>query len=170
MTLGQLISNAALLAFIGGGVAVTANLFWNFRSAKAARKVPFLQRQLELSFEASQTVAILATTTSPETWEKARERFWQLFYGPLAIIEDVAVKEKMEQCSALIPLSGLPASLPLTLLQQPSLALSHDIRKLLLKTWDIRSLVPELEGYESVAEITQRTFHEELKRQNEKRR
>ncbi len=167
--MGQLISNAALLAFMGGGIAVTANLFWNFRSAKAARKIPFLQRQLELSFEASQTVAILATTTSPETWEKARERFWQLYYGPLAIIEDVAVKKTMIQCRAFVPETGLPASLPLTLLQQPSLDLSHDIRRLLLKTWDIKSLEPDLEGYESVAEITRRTYFEELKRQTEKR-
>jgi hypothetical protein len=50
---------------------------------------PVRENQLQLYVQASAAAASLATipTDDPE-WKKARERFLQLFYGPLAIVEN----------------------------------------------------------------------------------
>jgi hypothetical protein len=41
-----------------------------------------------MTFEASDTVARLATEIDPIKWEKARLTFWRLYWGTLAIVED----------------------------------------------------------------------------------
>jgi hypothetical protein len=51
-----------------------------------ARK-PYLKQQMELCINASESAAVLASTHDYAMWEKARERFWVLYWRPLSIVE-----------------------------------------------------------------------------------
>jgi hypothetical protein len=67
-------------------LATVAVGIWQFTTEQAqTNKAPFLKKQLELCFLASETAARLATETDPATWEKDRQTFWQLYWGNLAI-------------------------------------------------------------------------------------
>jgi hypothetical protein len=68
-----------------------------------AKRQPFLEKQLELAFEASATASRLATVADPADWEKARLHFWLLYWGPLSIIENPAVEGKMIEFGKLVP-------------------------------------------------------------------
>jgi len=56
---------------------------------------PFLDRQLKLYKEATQVTAAIATTTDPVERAKATSRFWALYYGELALVEDRYVEAAM---------------------------------------------------------------------------
>ena len=47
---------------------------------------PFLETQTDRCFAAAENAARLATTVDEEIWKKAREEFWMLYWGPLAIV------------------------------------------------------------------------------------
>ncbi|MBL29536.1 MAG: hypothetical protein CMM50_18555 [Rhodospirillaceae bacterium] len=124
-------------------IAVGGWQFW--LKVDQANKEPFLRKQLELAFEASEVAAQLATTTDPETWEEARQGFWKLYWGPLAIVEDRDVEAAMVRFSKVIP--DEPAAqitLPVDKLRVPSLELAHATRDLILESWNVK-LAP-LEG------------------------
>ncbi|MDW9414239.1 hypothetical protein GOB15_07165 [Sinorhizobium meliloti] len=50
-----------------------------------ANREPFLKKQLELEFEVSDTVAVLASTADANRREKARSDIWRLYWGQLSI-------------------------------------------------------------------------------------
>lgn len=62
-------------------------------------KKPLWEKQLEVYLEATKATATLATFIrekegeSQKEWEKARIRFWQLYYGELAVVEDKKVSQ-----------------------------------------------------------------------------
>lgn len=56
---------------------------------------PFLERQMALCFEAAATASTLATTADNAKWDKANGRFWELYWGELALVENRAVANKM---------------------------------------------------------------------------
>jgi hypothetical protein len=55
---------------------------------------PFWEAQLELYRQASQTAATIATTENDELRKRAEADFQVLYWGPLAAVEDVGIKEK----------------------------------------------------------------------------
>jgi hypothetical protein len=132
---------AAFVALLG----VLVGLYWNFRSARAARKQPFLLKQLDLCHDASLAAARLASLRDRDQWLDARQRFWELFYGPLSIVEDGQVKTAMEafgrELAALNEMPPLPASS----LEQPSYRLARAMRVLILNSWSITGLARVLE-------------------------
>lgn len=77
---------------------------------------PFLERQLKLYTEASEVAARIATGTSGVIDEfeirKAIARFWQLYYGELALVENMEVEDAMVQLDDAIN-NGLGQSEPL---------------------------------------------------------
>ena len=88
-----------LLSLVTIGVGI-----WQFADKTAqANREPFLTRQLELCFEASDAGATLATETDPVLWEKARKSFWRLYWGPLSVVEDSAVEGAMVKLGRLVP-------------------------------------------------------------------
>jgi hypothetical protein len=137
---------AALIAFFGVIAATLVNLYWNFRSAKSTRKLPFLQKQLELCFEASAIASKLATTEDRAEWNSAHSRFLELFFGPLVIVEDDEVASAMVTFRNALVAGKKKASLPREDLQFPSLDLSAALRKLLLSSWKIQDLNEVLEA------------------------
>jgi hypothetical protein len=75
---------------------------WQFTVQQGqANRQPFLQKQLDLAFLASETTIKLATLTDPADWEKARLYFWISYWGPLSVVEDPKVE------SAMVPLGHL---------------------------------------------------------------
>jgi hypothetical protein len=99
---------------------------------------PFLQKQLELSFEATDVASRLAIETNPIEWEKSRFDFWRLYWGILGIVEDQSVAEAMIDLGKTIPVTPVTsAELPMTSLKGQALALAHAARDLMRKSWDV---------------------------------
>jgi len=130
---------AALIAFVAAVIATSTGLYWNFRNAKAARKLPFLTKQLEYCFEASELAARLAVCEVEAEWKVAKSRFFELFFGPLAIVEDDDVARAMMRFGLALG-ANEGAFPPNAKLNGPALDLSAQIRKLLLRSWEIRDL------------------------------
>jgi hypothetical protein len=103
----------ATVAIVAGGIWGV----WQYREEgekqRAAQRFeaakPFKQRQQDLCFEASDSASALAIATDAEHVAKALERFWQLYYGSLRIVEDTgpdSVADSMVKFGNL--LQGLP--------------------------------------------------------------
>lgn len=120
------------LAALGVGV-------WQFlQQQQQKNKEPFLQKQLETCFRASEAAANLAIETDPVEWEKARVVFWRLYWGPLSIVEDRAVEGAMVELGKLVPPQPVNApKLPMSSLGVPSYELAHAMRGLILKSWNV---------------------------------
>lgn len=56
---------------------------------------PLWEKTLALHFEASAAAATISRTKDPAIRKKAEETFWQLYQGPLAIVEDTDVSTAM---------------------------------------------------------------------------
>ena len=70
----------------------------NLRLAESRRieaTKPFLERQLKLYTEATQVAGVLATSSDANAIAKATERFWQLYWGELALVENREVEGAM---------------------------------------------------------------------------
>lgn len=116
------------------------------RTAELEARRPFLEKQMELCFQASEAAATLATTTDVDSWEEARATFWMLYWGPLSIVEQPLkaggagpVESQMVEIGD--ALSALPADpeLPARKLEQPSYQLAHKCRDLIFDSWDIET-------------------------------
>ncbi|HXG23739.1 MAG TPA: hypothetical protein VNJ09_04220 [Chthonomonadales bacterium] len=119
-------------------------------TARKERQQPFLQKQLELYFEASQTTAVLATSHDKTAWAKAYNRFWELYWGNLSIVEspyrqkeERAVEQKMVDYGGILKETGGDMS-KLTeeqrnQLEQASLSLAHACRDDIQETWNFTS-------------------------------
>lgn len=51
---------------------------------------PFWEAQFKLYLRASEAAALVATSDNEETRFKAEREFWVLYYGPLAMVEDIS--------------------------------------------------------------------------------
>jgi len=107
-----------------------------------ANRRPFLEQQLAICVEASDTAARLATETDPKEWERARGAFWRLYWGRLALVEDREVESAMIDFGRQLSAKG--ATLPRDDLQNPSIELAHSARNLILRSWDVK--LPPLAG------------------------
>lgn len=102
------------------------------RKLEATR--PFLERQLKLYPEASQVAAVLATSTDAAERSVASKRFWQLYWGELALVENQEVEAAMVAFG-----KGLKGEAPLSELQDLSLQLAHACRRSLDRSWGINA-------------------------------
>src|SRR3954451_14136103 len=85
------LSVSVILPWILSIITVAVGL-WQFTAQEEHRnKEAFLKSQLDLCFKATESAASLATETDPAEWEKARKEFWQLYWGPLSVVEDPKV-------------------------------------------------------------------------------
>ena len=96
---------------------------------------PFWDAQLKLYQRASEAAAVIATSKSADAVARAENDFWTLYWGPLAIVEDVGVEKQpvaeVEQAMvqfgrSLLDRGWNPSR---TELQGRSLALAHAMRK-----------------------------------------
>ena len=114
-------------------------------SSQTARR-PFLEEQTKLCFQASETVARIATTDDPVKWKTAYDDFWMLYWGPLAIVEDRAsdkigefrdvAKEMVDFGKALKTIDKPLQNLPLNQLTGSAIAVSRACQTLVTSWWD----------------------------------
>jgi hypothetical protein len=97
---------------------------------EAAR--PFLERQLKLYTEASRVTSVLATSASIDELQAAEKRFWELYWGELALVENDHVKKAMEAFG-----SSLDSEAPQQQLKQLSFALAGALRASLADSWGV---------------------------------
>ena len=100
------------------------------RKLEATR--PFLDKQLTLYIETIQIVAKIATLEASEEREQVLKRFWELYWGELALVESPKVERAMREFAYAI--NNNPNSL-----QQKSLNLAHACRFSLDKSWGINA-------------------------------
>jgi hypothetical protein len=117
---------------------------------RQANRRPFLEKQLQLCFEATDAAASLATETDPTKWEQARLTFWRLYWGPLSIVEDAGVEEAMVALGEIIPKEpSPPPSFPRSTLAVRSYHLAHAARNVILPKWRVN--LGELSGVRTPA-------------------
>jgi hypothetical protein len=93
---------------------------------------PFLERQLVLYTDAAQAAATLATSGDEAEKAKARKRFWELYWGELALVENSDVEAAMVSFGR-----GLREGGDQDELQQLSLGLAHACRNSLALSWNV---------------------------------
>ncbi len=101
--------------------------------------MPLPLPQVSLYFQATSSTAIIATSDSGVSRKEAEATFWELYWGPLALVEDRAVEAAMVRFR-----DCLIQQCPQDELQQLSLALAHTCRQSLAESWDLT--LEELEG------------------------
>ena len=112
---------------------------WQFTEQQSqANRHPFLEKQLDVAFDVSDTVARLATETDPAEWEKSRLAFWRFYWGRLSIVEDPAVESAMVEFGNLVPQEPVDnPKLPMKSLGPASYELAHKLRNLVLASWNV---------------------------------
>jgi hypothetical protein len=131
-------------------ITLSVGIWQYVDKAAQANREPFLRQQLALAVETSEVVATLATTTDPAAFETARARFWVLYWGPLAFVEDWNVETSMVAIGKAVPEPGTPVPpLPLSALEVPSLNLAHALRDLSLDAWNADLGGVDLRGREN---------------------
>lgn len=92
-------------------------------------------RRLATYEDASNAAALVAISASLESSERHRRDFWRLFYGPMSLIEDDAVKKAMENFGSLLS-QAEAGEKRLAELKQPAYKLTLVLRDSLKRTWD----------------------------------
>jgi hypothetical protein len=125
-------------------MGAVVGFLWNVSSALQTRAIdarrPFLNLQLNLYQEAASTAANLATSTDPAELRRAEARFWQLYWGELAMVENGGFKPRHGGVEGAMVRFGhqLRAdSANRSALQQQSLCLSHTLRDSLAESWGV---------------------------------
>lgn len=138
--LANLESWVKILTLVGGVIAFGWGVYQfvsNQRSHAETRRIeatrPFLDRQLKLYTEATQAAATLATSSSREELAVARARFWSLYWGELALVEDKRVEAAMVALGR--ALEGGATGKDVAPL---SLRLAHACRDSLAESWGVK--------------------------------
>jgi hypothetical protein len=129
-----------VLSLLGGAIAFCWGVFQFIATQKAqteTRRIeatkPFLERQLKLYTDATQAAAALATSDKPEELDAAGKRFWLLYWGELALVEDEMVEASMVQLGHVLETGSASQQV-----QQRSLALAHACRDSLAESWGVK--------------------------------
>ncbi len=94
---------------------------------------PFLEKQMAFCIEASTAAALVAVTEVEETYERNRESFLKLFYGPLAIVENLPLAQAMVAYRDV--LVTLEFDDDRSVLNTPSIEIAHQCRELVQASW-----------------------------------
>lgn len=122
---------------------------------------PYRETQMKLYFDAADAASTIATSRNQSERLKAEQKFWQLYWGSLSVVED-ALTESAEESSVekAMFLFGKCSSLPTSrfewgssdltsttfnlcareVLNDKSLCLAYAIRDAVHKTWSVESL------------------------------
>lgn len=122
----------AVVAFSWGIVQFLANQNTLGETRRIEATKPFLERQLKLYTEVTVAAATLSISDDPNEIEHSRKRFWSLYWGELALVEDKEVEAAMVKFGEAIEAgtSGIK-------LQQYSLQLAHACRDSLARSWGV---------------------------------
>src|SRR5262249_52883200 len=129
---------AAIIATLIGGL-------WGVVSTVQARGVearrPFLDLQLKLYQEATETAATLATSSDQDELTKSEARFWRLYWGVLAMVENGGISQQAGGVEgAMVRFGDALNEKPRNAgrLQKASLELAHICRDSLANSWRVK--------------------------------
>jgi hypothetical protein len=122
----------AAVAFCWGAYEFLATQRGQADTRRIEATRPFLDRQLLLYTEATQAAATLATATDAKSLASAEEKFWSLYWGALALVED----KKVEGAMVLLG-NALRSGQKGAQLQPLSLGLAHACRDSLAESWGV---------------------------------
>jgi hypothetical protein len=130
------------LTAVVGAIALSVGFIQYVATSSLSVRQPFLSRQMELCLAAAEHAARLATTKDEVQWQKSREDFWMLYYGPLAVVETVGERSMVETTMVIFgdelrKIEALPLSLPAKVLNTPALDIAHASRDLLTSKWKV---------------------------------
>ncbi len=128
-TIGVLV---AIAGFVWGVYQYFDKRGLEIENARVEAARPFLERQLALYTDASRVAAVLATSEDTAERTAAAKRFWELYWGELALVEDKRVEKAMVDFGR-----GLRSDAGRQLLQQMSLALAKACRDSLADSWGV---------------------------------
>ena len=123
----------AVVAFAWGVIQFVASQQAQEETRRIEATKPFLERQLRLYTEATQAAATLATSKNRQELDAATKKFWSLYWGELALVEDKRVEAAMVQFGR-----ALDAGSSGHTLQKASLALAHACRDSLSESWGVK--------------------------------
>jgi hypothetical protein len=125
--------------------AVIVGVIQYRETSRATVRTPFLQKQSELCFSAAGHAARLASTVDVKTWQASREEFWMLYWGQLAVVEDVGTFDSgtantvaaamVSFGNELKQMNVSNPTLPATTLSTRSLDIAYRCRDLLVQKW-----------------------------------
>jgi hypothetical protein len=96
---------------------------------------PFLDRQLALYVETTKVVAKVATQGQSDEGRRARERFWELYWGELATVENREVEGAMVAMGDVLKDPAATA----TQLQVAAIRVAHACRESLDRSWGLHA-------------------------------
>lgn len=110
------------------------------------RQKPFVELQMKYYFEAAETAARIPRTSDEAGYRQLVARFWQLYWGPLAVVEDEDVEEAMVAYGQQLGSNPGDAAA----LEMLSLDIAHACRGSLKRLW-----VPELGNIRNIRPAAQ---------------
>ena len=128
-TVGVLV---AVAGFVWGIYQYFDNREREIETARVQATRPFLDRQMTLYTDATRAVAVIATSADAAEKAKAEQRFWELYWGELALVEDHRVENAMVAFK-----NGLVGQIDKADLQQLALDLAHACRESLADSWGV---------------------------------
>ncbi|MGZ2454821.1 hypothetical protein ACVIRO_007638 [Rhizobium ruizarguesonis] len=129
-----------------GVITIVAGLIQFGSTTALSVRQPFVEQQTKLCLSASENAARLATALDRDTWAKSREDFWMLYWGPLAMVEDVETHAPTRVEGAMVEFGDTlqhydGSVLPVPDLQQPALKISHACRDSIRSKWNVGLLL-----------------------------
>lgn len=103
------------------------------QAAKRESQKPFLEKRLESYAEAATVTATVARSKDAKKVAQAKDRFWTLYWGPLAVVEDSGVKDAMVEFGKCLN-EPSKCSQPLVFL---SLAVAHQCKRSIAEEWGV---------------------------------
>jgi hypothetical protein len=94
-------------------------------------KKPFYEKRLQFYLEAVDAVATIATSSVVAEVELSKARFWKLYWGALALVEDREVESLMVEFGTCLRDRNVSE------FRRLALALSHACRDSLAESWSV---------------------------------
>ena len=136
-----LISAGLVLATVGFGIyELREARVQQIEAEKEERKIRFWEEQVSLYKEATDAAATLATSRNLKDIQAARDKFWALYWGKIAIVETNAFARAMaefgDKLNKIEELQENGENTDLSYLKGFSLKLARCARESLLSTWE----------------------------------
>ncbi len=133
--LARWIAIAIVLAVaLWGGITMVSTFQTQIETRQIEARKPFLDRQLTLYTEATQVAAIIATSDDPVQVAASRQRFFELYWGELSLVENRGVEIAMVNFRNCLMSKDACSK---DALQQASLKLAHACRESLAESWGV---------------------------------
>lgn len=128
----------ATIGFVLGGL-------WTYgtylQSSRSQAKAPFLERRLETYIETLKAVSDMATAPNEQVKTTARAKFWELYHGPMPLVETVEVNTPMDAIADCLRSHECDKEAPLRALAPP---LIKACKESIEKEWHV-TLSPKID-------------------------